>query len=229
MTIGNVTNNTDNTAIIGAPAASQPAASGTSTFSETLKATAAFSGCSADLDAIFNAAGIKYNISPNLLKAVAKVESNFRHEAVSGAGAMGVMQLMPGTAKSLGVTDAFDPEQNIMGGAKYLREMLDRFDGNVEFALAAYNAGPGAVSKYGGIPPYKETQNYVPKVLGYFGDGDLTAGVVSFGGSALQGTAATEEKRASVNINETLSQMLLIKIIEMQMKSSDNDEDKKIF
>lgn len=128
------------------------------------------SGLSEDMDSIFEEAARTYGLSSKLLKAVAKAESNFNPNAVSKAGAVGVMQLMPGTAKSLGVTDSYDARQNIMGGAKYLKQNLEKF-GDVSLALAAYNAGPGSVKKYGGIPPYKETQNYVKKIMGYL-EGD---------------------------------------------------------
>jgi hypothetical protein len=128
-------------------------------------------GESSTLSDIFERAASKYNISVNLLKAVGKQESNFNPNAVSRCGAQGIMQLMPATAASLGVTDSFDPEQNIMGGAKYLSGLMKRFDGNVSFALAAYNAGGNNVKKYGGIPPFKETQNYVVKVTAYMQNG----------------------------------------------------------
>jgi soluble lytic murein transglycosylase-like protein len=112
---------------------------------------------------LFNAAGAKYGVSPKLLAAVAKVESGYNRNAVSPAGARGLMQIMPGTAKGLGVSDAFDPAQAVEGAAKLLASNLKEF-GSVDLAIAAYNAGGGAVKKYRGIPPYAETQAYVPKV-----------------------------------------------------------------
>jgi soluble lytic murein transglycosylase-like protein len=113
--------------------------------------------------AIEAAAG-QTGLSEELISAVIAAESAYRPNAVSSAGAQGLMQLMPGTAHSLGVQDPFDPFQNVLGGSRYLQQQLRRF-GSVEKALAAYNAGPGAVERYGGIPPYRETQNYVRRVM----------------------------------------------------------------
>ncbi|MBS8263110.1 lytic transglycosylase domain-containing protein [Mesobacillus boroniphilus] len=122
----------------------------------------------ADFDGIIDKAAAIFNIPAKLIKSVIQKESNFNPNAVSHAGASGLMQLMPATARGLGVKNAFDPAENILAGSKYLRQMLDRYDNNIELALAAYNAGPGNVDKYGGIPPFKETQNYVRKVTDVF-------------------------------------------------------------
>ena len=155
-----------------ASAASDRSSKKTEDFSDVLDQ--AFSATSEDMDTIFEEAAKLFDLPVNLLKAVAKTESGFDPNAVSRSGAMGVMQLMPQTARSLGITDPFDARQNIMGGAKYLKSTLDQF-GDVTLALAAYNAGPGNVQKYGGVPPFAETQNYVRKVASYMEGDDLLA------------------------------------------------------
>lgn len=116
---------------------------------------------------MFDAASERFGVPRELVIAVSRAESAFRSTVVSPAGATGMMQLMPTTAKGLGVSDITDPWQNIAAGTKYLRGLMDRFDGDVKKVLAGYNAGPNAVEKYGGVPPYKETQNYIARVFGY--------------------------------------------------------------
>lgn len=110
----------------------------------------------------------QFKLEPALIKAVIKVESDFNPRVVSSKGAQGLMQLMPETAADVGVRNPFEPSESIYGGSLYLRKMLDSFDRNLDYALAAYNAGPTTVRKYGGIPPYEETRNYVKRVKYYF-------------------------------------------------------------
>lgn len=142
---------------------STPNTSSGTDFSPYLKSTT--------LDDIFQKAADTYQVPVNLLKAIGLAESSFHVDATSRCGAQGIMQLMPKTAKALGVTDSYDPEQNIMGGAKYISDMLKNYNGDVSLALAAYNAGSNNVKKYGGIPPFKETQNYVKKVMENYQNG----------------------------------------------------------
>lgn len=144
----------------------------------------------AALDPIFEEAAAKYGVNVDLLKAIGKAESGFNASAVSSAGAVGVMQLMPGTAQSLGVNNPYNARENIMGGAKYISQLLDKYGGNTKLALAAYNAGPGNVDKYGGIPPFEETQNYVKRVMEYAGDLSQTG----------TGQAASAERSANTDL-----------------------------
>lgn len=128
------------------------------------------------LDDIFSRASQKYEVPEELLKIIGWHESGFTSDATSYAGAMGIMQLMPVTAQTLGVTDAYDPEQNIMAGAKLMSMMLEKYDGDLKLALAAYGAGSGAVDKHNGVPPYKEVEDYVDYVLGRFNTDLLDSG-----------------------------------------------------
>jgi soluble lytic murein transglycosylase-like protein len=116
------------------------------------------------LDNLVRQAGERHNVDPGLIQAVIRQESAYNPFAVSRKGALGLMQLMPFTAKRFGVKDVFDPAENVDGGVKYLRYLLDRYDGDHELTLAAYNAGEGAVDRYSGVPPYEETQDYVERV-----------------------------------------------------------------
>jgi soluble lytic murein transglycosylase-like protein len=124
-------------------------------------------GGSSPYDSLVEQAAARYGIDPAVLHGLIQQESGFNPEAQSSAGAAGLTQLMPGTASSLGVANPLNPAESIEGGARYLSQMMGRFGGNTEDALAAYNAGPGAVQQYGGVPPYAETQSYVQKVLAY--------------------------------------------------------------
>jgi len=153
-----------------APAFPAPAPSAPPAFRPAvLKTTADLDG----LGPLIDRHSDDHGLDPRLVAAVVQVESAFDHTAVSRKGAMGLMQLMPATAAGLAVDDPWDPDQNLRGGTAYLRRLLDRYDGHLELALAAYNAGPEAVDRYGGIPPYQETRNYVRRVLRLFAGGDV--------------------------------------------------------
>jgi soluble lytic murein transglycosylase-like protein len=126
-----------------------------------------YCGNSAEFEPIINTCALQYGVDKSLVKAVIHAESGYDPNAVSSKGASGLMQLMPKTAESLKVSNSFDPRENIRGGVRYLKFLLDTFKGDVELALAAYNAGLNRVAQYGGVPPFTETRNYVAKVLQY--------------------------------------------------------------
>jgi soluble lytic murein transglycosylase len=121
-----------------------------------------------DYEHIINSKSIKYGIEPSIIKAIISTESNWNPGAISEKGAMGLMQLMPSTAKELQILNPFDPEENIEGGIKYLKHLLNRFNGNLSLALAAYNAGPSKVERFGGIPPISETKRFVKDVISIY-------------------------------------------------------------
>ncbi|GAC1415045.1 MAG: hypothetical protein NVSMB5_03780 [Candidatus Velthaea sp.] len=121
-----------------------------------------------EIDSLVHQNAATWQVDPSLVKAIIANESGFNANATSNVGAQGLMQLMPATATGVGVRDSYDPAQNVAGGTRYLKGLLDRFHGDTRLAVAAYNAGPGAVEKYGDVPPYAETQNYVQNVLGSY-------------------------------------------------------------
>ncbi len=177
----------------GGTTAAGPVSSGMS-FGETFRSAVGRLGVPESMDAIFEEAAEKYNVPVKLLMAVGKAESGFDADAVSPAGAQGVMQLMPSTAAALGVDNAFDARSNIMGGAKYLAQKLQQYNGDIDLTLAAYNAGSGNVERYGGVPPFDETINYIRRIKGYMGE-DLTTGKTVTAGAS--GTSASQSKKAS--------------------------------
>jgi soluble lytic murein transglycosylase-like protein len=131
---------------------------------------------SSEVESVIEAAAIRHTVDPNLVRALIQVESNFNPRAVSRKGAMGLMQLMPATARSLRVSNPFDPEENVDAGVRHLKGLLQSYDGDVTLSLAAYNAGAGAVARSGGVPPYRETRNYVRQITQLYGGEGVIAG-----------------------------------------------------
>ena len=207
----------------GSPRGSK--ASGSKSFVDTFKDTAGVTGVPESMDSIFEEAAKLYGVPVQLLKAVGKAESGFNANAVSAVGAQGVMQLMPATARYLGVDNPFDATSNIMGRAKYIAEKLKEYDGDVELALAAYNAGSGNVAKYGGVPPFTETINYIDRIMGYMGT-DLTTGKTVQTAGEQQGMSyvsdSTEKGTGGMSVSDVMSQYYMAQI-QLKMVERMND------
>src|SRR6266568_8061842 len=155
-----------------------------------------------EIEAAIDQAASRHNVDPSLVRAVIKVESNFNPNAVSRKGAMGLMQLMPQTARQLNVTNPFDPEQNVDAGVRHLKQLMESFGGDVKLSLAAYNAGAGAVSRSGGVPHFAETRNYVRRITGlYYGGGD--PGFRILGGAVHEPVRVQRDARGVLYISNT--------------------------
>jgi hypothetical protein len=185
-----------------------------------------------NMNQIFEEAAVKYDVPENLLRAVAQAESDFNPKAVSSCGAVGVMQLMPDTAKSLGVTDPYNAEQNINGGAKYLSSLLKKYDGDIDKTLAAYNAGPGNVAKYGGVPPFKETQNYISKIKSILAAGSTSVQNISVNKSATNSIESLDTASASISdakVKEYLAYIQLSMLSKLQDSLGSKSIDPEYF
>ena len=156
-----------------------------------------------DIDEAIDAAAVRHHVDPSLVRSVVKVESNFNPNAVSRKGAMGLMQLMPSTARALNVSNPFDPQQNVDAGVRHLRKLLDSYGGNVRLSLAAYNAGSGAVARSAGVPHFRETQNYVRRITDLYGGGGET-------GSNIFGNPAASSVHAPVHVQRDARGVLYI-------------------
>lgn len=154
-----------------------------------------------EIDSAIDAAAARHHVDPSLVRSVVKVESNFNPNAVSRKGAMGLMQLMPSTARSLNVSNPFDPAENVDAGVRHLRRLLDNYGGNVSLSLAAYNAGSAAVARFAGVPKFRETRNYVRRITNLYNGGDL--GPDTFGSSARQPVHVERDARGVLYISNT--------------------------
>jgi soluble lytic murein transglycosylase-like protein len=155
-----------------------------------------------DIDAAIDQAAARHNVDPSLVRSVVKVESNFNPNAVSRKGAMGLMQLMPSTARSLNVSNPFDPAQNVDAGVRHLRRLLDNYGGNVQLSLAAYNAGSGAVARSAGVPRFRETQNYVRRITNLY-NGGAAPGSFVIGGAVHDLVHMERDARGVLYISNT--------------------------